>query len=105
MSGIGLTVVFFVRQNVESKEYSGNALDLLLWPATRHLLTADSHRRALSCLNDPKSFASFMPVSIDFSIYSRLEFERSRRRHETKSVPKFGRQKISLETGESVSFL
>jgi hypothetical protein len=41
----------FVRQSTDGKEYGADALDPLLWNNTQHLLTGDSHRRALACLD------------------------------------------------------
>jgi hypothetical protein len=41
-----------IRQTGEGKEYGADALDPLLWWRTRYLLTGDSHRRALACLDD-----------------------------------------------------
>lgn len=40
----------FVRQK-DGKDYGGDALDPLLWADTKHLLTGESHRRALRCLD------------------------------------------------------
>jgi plasmid stabilization system protein ParE len=42
----------FVRQSTDAKEYGADALDLLLWNNTHYLLTGDSHRRALACLDE-----------------------------------------------------
>jgi hypothetical protein len=42
----------FIRQSADGKAYGADALDPLLWPATQHLLTDDSHRRALTCLDE-----------------------------------------------------
>lgn len=42
----------FVRQSTDGKEYGADALDPLLWNNTQHLLTGDSHRRALACLDE-----------------------------------------------------
>jgi hypothetical protein len=42
----------FVRHDAEGKVYGGEALDPLLWTETRYLLTGDSHRRALACLDE-----------------------------------------------------
>jgi hypothetical protein len=41
-----------VRQSADGTEYGAEALDPLLWPATQHLLTGGSHRRALACLDE-----------------------------------------------------
>ena len=41
-----------VRQSTEGKEYGADTLDPLLWDNTQHLLTGDSHRRALACLDE-----------------------------------------------------
>lgn len=32
--------------------YGADALDPPLWPGTKHLLSGDSHRKALTCLDD-----------------------------------------------------
>lgn len=42
----------FVRQSTDGKEYGADVLDPLLWDNTHHLLTGDSHRRALACLDE-----------------------------------------------------
>ena len=42
----------FVRKSADGAEYGADALDPLLWYETRHLLTGDSHRRALACLDE-----------------------------------------------------
>jgi hypothetical protein len=42
----------FVRQSTDGKEYGADALDPLLWDNTQYLLTGDSHRRALACLDE-----------------------------------------------------
>jgi len=41
----------FIRQSADGTEYGIDALDPLLWQETRHLLTGDSHRNALACLD------------------------------------------------------
>ena len=41
----------FVRQTYDGTEYGADALDPLLWSETQHLLSGDSHRRALACLD------------------------------------------------------
>ena len=41
-----------VRQSNDGKRYGADALDPLLWPETRYLLTGDSHRRAVACLDE-----------------------------------------------------
>jgi hypothetical protein len=41
-----------VRQGTDGKRYGADVLDPLLWPETRYLLTGDSHRRAVACLDD-----------------------------------------------------
>lgn len=41
-----------VRQSAAGMDYGIDALDPLLWPETRHLLIGDSHRKALSCLDE-----------------------------------------------------
>lgn len=42
----------FVRQSTDGKEYGADVLDPLLWDNTQHLLTGDSHRKALACLDE-----------------------------------------------------
>jgi hypothetical protein len=42
----------FVRQSTDGKEYGVDTLDPLLWDNTQALLTGDSHRRALACLDE-----------------------------------------------------
>jgi hypothetical protein len=42
----------FVRQSADGTEYGAEALDPLLWWQTRYLLTGDSHRNALACLDE-----------------------------------------------------
>jgi len=42
----------FVRQSAGGSDYGGDALDPLLWPGTQYLLTGDSHRRAVTCLDE-----------------------------------------------------
>jgi len=42
----------FVRQAADGTSYGADALDPLLWYETRHLLTGESHRRALACLDE-----------------------------------------------------
>ena len=42
----------FVRQSADGTDYGADALDPLLWPSTQYLLTGDSHRRALACLDE-----------------------------------------------------
>ena len=42
----------FVRQSTDGKEYGMDTLDPLLWDNTQALLTGDSHRRALACLDE-----------------------------------------------------
>jgi hypothetical protein len=41
-----------VRTSADSKEYGDETLDPLLWRETKHLLTGDSHRLALNCLDE-----------------------------------------------------
>ena len=42
----------FVRQSTSGKWYGADALDPLVWPETRYLLTGDSHRHAMACLDE-----------------------------------------------------
>jgi hypothetical protein len=42
----------FVRQSTDGNEFGADTLDPLLWDNTQHLLTGDSHRRALACLDE-----------------------------------------------------
>src|ERR1700677_1112392 len=42
----------FVRHSADGTEYGADTLDPLLWPQTQHLLTGDSHDRALACLDE-----------------------------------------------------
>ncbi len=42
----------FVRQSADGTDYGADALDPLLWQETQYLLTGDSHRRALTCLDE-----------------------------------------------------
>jgi hypothetical protein len=42
----------FVRRSPDGTEYGAEALDPLLWWQTRYLLTGDSHRNALACLDE-----------------------------------------------------
>jgi hypothetical protein len=41
-----------VRHDESGNEYGLDTLDPLLWPATRYLLTGDSYRRAVACLDE-----------------------------------------------------
>jgi hypothetical protein len=41
-----------VRRANDDSEYGADTLDPLLWRETKHLLTGDSHRRALECLDE-----------------------------------------------------
>lgn len=41
-----------VRQSTDGTEHGAEALDPLLWQETRHLLTGDSHRSVLACLDE-----------------------------------------------------
>jgi hypothetical protein len=41
-----------IRQAADGTAYGVDALDPPLWPETNHLLTGDSHRRALACLDE-----------------------------------------------------
>jgi plasmid stabilization system protein ParE len=41
-----------VRHSADGTEYGADALDPLLWAQTQHLLTGDSHDRALACLDE-----------------------------------------------------
>ena len=41
----------FVREGADGTDY-GAVLDPLLWSSTRYLLTGDSYRRALACLDE-----------------------------------------------------
>jgi hypothetical protein len=41
-----------LRQSADGTDYGADALDPLLWWQTRYLLTGDSHRRVLACLDD-----------------------------------------------------
>lgn len=42
----------FARQSADGTDYGADALDPLLWQETKHLLTGDSHHRALTCLDE-----------------------------------------------------
>lgn len=42
----------FVRESADGTDYGADALEPLLWPSTQYLLTGDSHRRALTCLDE-----------------------------------------------------
>ena len=42
----------FVRSGPDGTDYGADSPDPLLWAETRHLLTGDSHRRALTCLDE-----------------------------------------------------
>jgi hypothetical protein len=42
----------FIRQTADGKQYGAEALDPLMWWQTRHLLTGESHSRALQCLDE-----------------------------------------------------
>jgi hypothetical protein len=42
----------FVRQSADGKPYGADAIDPLLWPETRYLLTGDSHRHGMACLDE-----------------------------------------------------
>lgn len=42
----------FIRQTAEGRQYGADTLDPLLWQQTRYLLTGESHRRALRCLDE-----------------------------------------------------
>ncbi len=42
----------FVRHSTSGKRYGADALDPLVWPETRYLLTGDSHRHAMACLDE-----------------------------------------------------
>lgn len=42
----------FVRRSPDGQAYGADSLDPLLWDKTKHLLTGESHRRALRCLDD-----------------------------------------------------
>jgi hypothetical protein len=47
-----LHACLFVRQSNDGKEYGADTLDPLLWGETKHLLTGESHRQALECLDE-----------------------------------------------------
>lgn len=42
----------FIRQAPDGRQYGADALDPLMWPETRYLLTGESHSRALQCLDE-----------------------------------------------------
>lgn len=42
----------FIRQTAEGRQYGADTLDPLLWWQTRYLLSGQSHRRALRCLDE-----------------------------------------------------
>ena len=42
----------FIRQTADGRQYGADALDPLMWWETRHLLTGESHSRALQCLDE-----------------------------------------------------
>ena len=42
----------FVRKSADGTEYGADTLDPLLWPRTQFLLSGDSHRRAIACLDN-----------------------------------------------------
>jgi hypothetical protein len=41
-----------IRRGTDGREYGAEALDPLLWYKTHHLLSGDSHRRAIACLDE-----------------------------------------------------
>lgn len=42
----------FIRQAPDGRQYGAEALDPLMWPETRYLLTGESHSGALECLDE-----------------------------------------------------